>query len=594
MPGKGKKLTGQQVDQLQEGYAQNSTAVMLDEAFSKWETDSLDYPIPPMNRGDHILIGGRSATEYLVDRFNDEFPNMKDDKGNTYPESSRLKMFGEYYRKNGNQMINEMVSGALANGERVEVFVPDKLTGKIQDTPTRLTATGYEPISPIAKPAQLSRWKRFWGKLGFYKQEREQYRQRMQSYEAQRQSWQKVQFCNQAGRAARCCTDISESYRAELPPEVVEDMKVNFPEANGNPPKLDECNGFKTLRTSFYTIAIGLLAAKKDPNTGKFLYTNKQLYDMSDPKMQEVRAEAMKEVYAHYKPGGLLAVEEQKRKGMEAKGKQYEIDPALKTQLEAQAQESLNWLVDVQYNSAHALSERISQQAKELDFSRPDLVSQEGYLEFTMLSETAFDQSQDMSRTQQTMDIRHGKGMYWKLTGDIGGWSRVCRQLNQSFDREKHLMNKVPGKDVEGVCDALGHVFEGRAFQQEIGRLLKENPGKGFSDLADMTVVQTCNFVRRDAAYDDMEMQYHTKQGKPLHPMMEASINLAKEHIDNPEQFSKQILNGTLGARITFPERNKDDELQINVKTAAAAEREMKRQRQQTRNGPGMEPGGPA
>ena len=160
MARKGKPLNDQQVDQHREGYVRSTPAEMLDDAFSKWEDCNGLLPLPPMNRADHIIIGGRTATDLLLDEFNKQHPTTKGD---------RVSAYANFYLEQGNQLVNELVAGALATGANVEVFVPDKDTGKITDTPTLLTAKGKVPGAATSKPKELNGWQRFWGKLGFYK-----------------------------------------------------------------------------------------------------------------------------------------------------------------------------------------------------------------------------------------------------------------------------------------------------------------------------------------------------------------------------------------------------------------------------------------
>ena len=66
----GKKLEPEQVDELQESYSKNNTAALLDDAFGKFENSfSADSGMPDLDRADYIVIGGRTATEMLVEKL---------------------------------------------------------------------------------------------------------------------------------------------------------------------------------------------------------------------------------------------------------------------------------------------------------------------------------------------------------------------------------------------------------------------------------------------------------------------------------------------------------------------------------------------
>lgn len=435
-----------------------------------------------------------------------------------------------------------MVTGALANGEKVEVYVPDKTTGRIKDQPMSLTPRGYEPVGPLAKPKALTGWQKFWNMIGFYKKEKAA----VVNYEKEMAARQKAQFCNKAARAnLHGNYGMAPAYLEEMDkfhPEIREDMAKHFPHANGDPSKLGLANGFKTSRSSFHATVIEVLATKRDKE-GKLLYTNEQLFDMNDPKMQKARADATKEVYDHYKA------------------------------------KDTDWLVDVQYDASNVLRDRINEQAGKLDFSKPGLTEQKGYREFAMLSDTAFDQSQDMEATSKRMDEKYGKGTYWDAAGKVGDCSQVYRYFSQSLNAQKYLVNGVLGKTEDTICTQLADVFKGQAVQQEIGKTMKEQPKQTFVDVANVELLRNTGNVYNQADYDDDAMERHKKLGEDLPKLMEKNLKLAREQIGNPEKFGKQIVSGVLEQRIKLQElsTDMDEPSKFEIKDAATVEREMNR-----------------
>lgn len=551
MPKKGKKLSEEKNEQLMEAYSDATAEALLDSAFGKW--DQITPPnsrVPYLDRGDHIIIGGRTATELLMEQFNEEFPKMRNERGNPVDIIEHAKFYNEFREKKGKNLINQMITGALANGEKVEVFVPDKTTGKIKDQPMALTPRGYEPAGPLVKPKQLNGWQKFWNKFGFYKKEKAA----VVNYEKESAARQKVQFCNKTARANLGTNyGMASAYREEMNkyhPEIREDMAENFPKANGNPVGLGLRNCFETSRSSFYSTMIQTLATKRDKE-GKLLYTNEQLFDMDDPKMQKARADATKEVYEHYKAG------------------------------------DTDWLVDVQHDAATVLRARIDEQAAKLDFSKPDLTEQKGFRAFSMLSDTAFDQSQDMKHTKERLNERYGKGAYLEDAGKVGDCSQPYRHCITSLNAQKNLLNEVPGKAVGTICDQLALVLRSQAFQQHIGKTMKEHPEQKFSDITKVGMVTKATYVIQEAEYREDVMEEHEEYGTALPKLMEQNIKLAREHISNPEKFGKQIAGGVLEGRLKLRELTPDSEkpTEFEVRDAATVEREMKQQ-QRTGGGP--------
>ena len=582
---KGKKLEPEQVDGLQEAYTKNNTAALLEDTFGKFEkATSSNSAMPDLDRADHIIIGGRTATELLVEKFNQEFPTVRNPlTKETYSEYQRSSAYTVFYKQKGKDYVNQMVSEALAKGEEVKVFVPDKVTGKIQKDPMKLTHTGYEPTGSLAKPAQLNRWQRFWNKLGFYKKEKAA----VVNYEKEMALRNKVQFCNKASRALMTSNyNRSASYQAELEkyhPDIVEDMKKNFPTfGKGTLFDMGEANGWRTSRSSFISTAMCYLATRRDEN-GKLLYTNEQLFDLTDPKMQKARADALKEVYEHYKPGALLKQEMLKKQEAEAKGEKYENDSKLPN-LQAEAKKAQDWLVDLQHDEADVMRERISEQGSKLDLSKPDLTEQEGYQVYGLLSDTAFEQSQDLQITKKRMDEKYGKGAYWAATGKLGDCCQPSREFAKSLSSQKALLNGIPGKNVVGIMEELGNVFKAQAIQQKITQNLKENPGMKFADACTADDRDAAYKAGKAAEYEDDLINDARENGEEIPRLMQQSIDLANEQIKNPEQFGRQIQNGVLERRLKLEKLapyGSEEPSRFEIRDAKTVEREMKREREQ-------------
>ena len=543
MPKKGKKLDESQVQQHMAAYSDAVAGDLLNRAFGRWEASHDRTNVPYLDRADHVIIGGRVAAEVLMEKFNEEFPNLRTESGTPYRDTERAGAYGKFYKTMGKQYLNQMISGALANGERVEVFVPDRDTGKIKDEPMRLTARGYEPTGPLVKPRQLNGWQRFWSKIGFYKKEKAA----VVNYEKEMDARKRVQFSNKVARANLATNGaMSFTYLEEVDrfhPEVRRDMADSFPDAHGDPASMGERNGFRTTRSCFYATVMQVMATKRDAD-GKLLYTNEQMFDMGNPDMQRARADAFKETYERYKAG------------------------------------DTDWLVDVQHEAATVLRDRMDSQAAKLDFSRADVTEQTGYREFAMLSDTAFDQSQDMASSKERMDEKYGKGAYWDAGELIGNCTRPYRRISESLTAQKQLLNGIPTKGESAICGKVAAVIYGESIRQEIGRQMKENPGRRFTDIVNPDFIMSTDRVHADAGYDDDAMDAHEERGKPLPKLMEQSLTLSREHISAPEQFGKQIVGGVFERRIQLQELSGDETKpsRFEIRTPAEVEREMTRQ----------------
>ena len=560
-PGKGKALPEERTDELLAGYVQAAPEAYLDQIFGKWDqirdTEQRGSQRPYLDRADHILINGRSVTEILVERFNKEFPNMKNESGGQHGSYEREEVFRHFLidqvdkkaDPGATQLVKDITAKALANGDKVEVFVPDPVTGQIKNQPMRLNCTGYWPANPVAKPAQLSRWKRFWGKFGFYKQEVEQYRQATESYDAQQKPFQKVRFCNKAARAALATNlALMPNYVKEMfehYPQLRADMDQNYPKAKGNPAALGEANGFRTNRASVVCTAMLVLATKRDPKTNQLLYTNDQLFDMENTEMQAARAEAMKETYDQYKKG----------------------DTA--------------WLVKVQREACQVLPERIDNQAKTLDFSRADLVDQKGYRTFALLNDTAYDLSQDVSVTIKDQKERT------QISRKISDCSQWCRRWGKSLMFQKNIVNGITGPSENGLCNDFPEVFLAQAGQKAVAKGMRD--GKTFNEVTAGTMFDQISRMTNTMYYDDDQVNEYKATGKGISAVMAQSLMLANEAIQNPEKFNREIMNGVLETRFKLKKVNLDPNAEVpvtfEITSSATAERKIERQQARTRAG---------
>ena len=544
MPKKGKKLDESQVQQHMEAYSEATVSTLLDSAFGGWDVCLDERHVPILNRNDHIIIGGRTASDLLAEKFNREFASMRRDDGRTYADGERAIAYGHFVQGEGKRFINQTIASALATGEKVEAFVPDKATGRIKEQPMALTHRGYEPAGPLVKPKQLNGWQKFWNRFGFYKKEKAA----VVNFENEKSARQKVQFCNKAARAVLCTNlAMSQFYREEMDkyhPEIREDMEKNFPHAKGNPASMGSKDGFRTVRASFYSTMMCVLVTKRDKDR-KPLYTSDQIFDMADPAMQEARAGALKELYEHYKAG------------------------------------DTDWLVGLQRDAAGVLRDRINEEAGKLDFSKPDLTEQKAYRAYAMLSNTAFDQSQDMILSKERMDELFGKGAYWDAAGKVGDCTQASQHFMDSMLYQKYLINGIMGNSRDQTTEAVAKVLKGQLYQQHIGEEMKK-PGRKFSDVVNEQMVNQVAEVQHQAGYeDDMVKAYEKKEGD-IPEVMKNTVSLADERLANPKKFDEQIQSGVFERRFQLREFSLDPKAEepahFTIRPAAEVEREMTRQ----------------
>ena len=584
---KGKKLSDKQVEQRMETYTEASVESMLKDAFGQWEKRiDTRYNLPFLDSADHIIIGGRTVTEMLVERFNKRFPKMKVANKKRFEETQRVEAYGIFREKEGKRLIKRLVANAIASGENVEIYLPDKQTGRISEPPRRVSGRGYDLTK--VNPARMNGWQKFWSKLGFYKQEKAaamKYENYVKSVNA-KAAREKVRFCNKASCAyLNTSVGMGGNYLAEMDkfqPKLRADMAQDFPECKGDPTQMGEMNGFRTTRGSFFSLITCIVATKRDGD-GKLMYSNEQLFDMKDPEMQEARANAAKELYDHYKVGGKLKAEEKKVEESEkkaAKGEKVEIY-TMNPEVVEEARKAREWLADLQVDASYVLQDRMAEQAKKIDFGKPDLTEQEGYREFAMLSDAAFDQSQDMSKNQGIID-KYGKEGFDDAAERVGLSSQVYRQMQESMRSQKMLANGIAGTDRSAVCLQLAKVFRAQFTRQYVHKEKLKKPGKPINEIIDFDVVSNTGCVYRNALIEDDVLQAHQNEGAPLPDTMDKSMRLAAEMKSAPEKFSQQITSGVLDRRfeLTGYDFKKDDPAKFEIKDAATVEREMQQEKQ--------------
>ncbi|MBQ2829930.1 MAG: hypothetical protein IJF15_02775 [Oscillospiraceae bacterium] len=130
-----------------------------------------------VNRGDLIIIDGRTVREIMEERYREL----------QLPESD----FEAYYNKNLKNAAKDLVGAALASDQRVEMFVPNK-DGFISTEPTTVTRTGFTP-DPVRQPEAFGSVKKFFMKFGFFKDEAAKARAQQEEYDRTMQARARVQ-----------------------------------------------------------------------------------------------------------------------------------------------------------------------------------------------------------------------------------------------------------------------------------------------------------------------------------------------------------------------------------------------------------------
>ncbi|MBR7146382.1 MAG: hypothetical protein IKD11_01510, partial [Oscillospiraceae bacterium] len=130
-----------------------------------------------VNRGDLIIIDGRTVREIMEERYREL----------QLPEGD----FETYYQKNMKNAAKDLVGAALASDKRVEMYLPSKGMGIIPAEPTTVSRTGFKP-DPVKQPEAFGAIKKFFMKFGFFKEEAEMARAQQEEYERTMQARERV------------------------------------------------------------------------------------------------------------------------------------------------------------------------------------------------------------------------------------------------------------------------------------------------------------------------------------------------------------------------------------------------------------------
>lgn len=226
-----------------------------------------DAVMSAMDRGDYVIVEGKTAKEHLREMFQ---------KGAfTGTDGKPYRKFEQFYAAEGHARVAEYVGGALTVGARVETFLPDE-NGELGAAPLRMTATGFE--SESFAPVSLNAWERFWSHFGFYKEKVAQ-AQESARYEA---AYERVR-ARHAGAQISSWDDLA-----------TEHAKKEFFGDRPLPSQRDTARNYTTDRAALPMFASLLMLAD-----GRY-----PLKDILDPtKLQEVKREAGEIVLAHLKAG---------------------------------------------------------------------------------------------------------------------------------------------------------------------------------------------------------------------------------------------------------------------------------------------------
>lgn len=158
---------------LTRAYFRNTLARTLDPIFTKAETLGCGEGkrFGPINRGDLIIIDGKTVREIMVERFRElERP---------------AEEFAAYYEKHLDAAANELVGAAMMADSEVEIFMPTA-SGRVSDMPTRLTPTGFAPTKK--EPVTLNAFEKFMNRFGFFKEKAARAAQQEQEAAARRRA----------------------------------------------------------------------------------------------------------------------------------------------------------------------------------------------------------------------------------------------------------------------------------------------------------------------------------------------------------------------------------------------------------------------
>lgn len=494
---KGKPVSPEVMEEMREGFSEEAIAGHLNDAFLKLEersnagiAGSGNFISGGLDRGDHILIDGRTIKEILAENYAEDHDGL-------------LYGFEGAYERNRINTVNKMVAAALLSGRHVDVYIPDPDTGKIGE-PSKFQGTGFAR-SVIKRPAQLTRWQKFWSRFGFYRNKVEE----LEIYDRRKAAPKRVQFYNKVGRA-----HLARS--ASMAEGVVAAWKEKYSERKDL--KMDKIpdHGPYRLGRNGMTVWVNCYLATRKGADGTLLYSNEDLFNAQDPDMQKARADAAETIYKNYK------------KSLE--GPRGDED----------------WLYELAHQSRIALKARIDEQGRKLDFAKGDVTEQEGYREFSMLASTGFEVTQEIhgEEMEAILKEKYGENEYKQLQADLGDLPNGLRYLEGSLDAQKRMLYGGVTKEPQAVEKEMASVVAGKAFLQ----LCAEKQEKS-ADPSGYAKIDECEKIL-EIVSNVQDYGLEKKVEPDGLAQVKKVVALSKEYIDDSEKISKQIEDGTLEERI--------------------------------------------
>ena len=483
MPTKGEKVDPKTMDRLTEGYTPETVGAYLDRTFGKVESVASILGVSPVERGDHIVIDGRTAREILAEEFARDHERTED---------KFQSDFNIFYITQGKKLMHERVAAAMMTGKQVDFYVPDPNTGMIEMEPSKLVGTDFEP-NPINLPAQMTRWQKFWSKLGFYRNKVAEQKNCKRRVEAQK----RVRFYNMVGRAqmARIASQsagISAGWKEYYPERKDLDL-FNLPPRGY----------YRLSRQGMAGYVNCLLAVQKD-KAGKPLYTNEQLFDMQSPAMRQARADAAEEIYRHSMVG---------------------------------MNGDLSWLCRLQHESGIDLKARIDEQGRNLNFCGRDVTDQKGYREFSMLTDTALELSQEAEKNKRLNEI-YGENEDETFRTELSELSDAIGMIRDSLSEQKRILCGEASLSANDATRRMARVVMGQAALFYFAK--QQAAGVFAPDFAGEQTADTISSVDRQTLFGDTGEGAIAQQVRVLRD----------EYLSAPKKFSAQIENGVLNQRI--------------------------------------------
>jgi len=411
---KGKPVSPEVMEEMQAGYPEDTIAGHLNDAFLKLEersnagiAGSGNFISGGLDRGDHILIDGRTIKEILAENYAEEHDGVMD-------------RFEAEYERNRINTVNKMVAEALLSGRHVDVYIPDPDTGKIGE-PSKFQGEGFAR-SVIEQPAQLTRWQKFWSKFGFYRNKVEE----LEIYNRRKAAQNRVQFYNKVGR-------VHMARSSSMAEGVAAAWKEKYPKRKSlKMDKIPERGPYRLGRNAM-TVWVNCYLATRKGGDGNLLYSNEKLFAMQDPDMQKARADAAETIY---------------RKSLEG------------------SRGDEGWLHELALQSRDALKARIDEQGRKLDFTEGDVTEQAGYHGFSMLVTTAYELTQEVWKAREELIKKITEEGYNKIQADIGDLPNGLQYLVNSLDAQKRMLYGGVTKDEWNASMEMASVVMGKAFLQ--------------------------------------------------------------------------------------------------------------------------------